>query len=641
MKTISSIFLTALLLACQITFAQRSVEVKKTNSDGSWQVGNLYDGSYALVIGNSEYSMGWKRLGGVKSDVVAVRDVLQRHGFEVEIEENLTSDRFEPRIKKFINDHGFERNNRLIIYYAGHGHTLNSVGDKRDLGYIISADTPLPDKDPLGFRRKAVSMYAIQTFAKEIQAKHAMFVFDSCFSGKLFTQRDTDKIPPFIVEKIDHPVRQFITAGDETQTVPDESIFRKAFVRGLEGDADRNGDGYIVGTELAEYLKEAVTNYSDRHQTPQYGLINDIDLDRGDFVFAVPGPNSLSPAALAWEKFKPMVRSFLKYDFVAGLNEGIAPVRSGNKWGYVDLSNNLIASIKYDKAYSFSEGMGVITLQEKWGSVNRAGKEIVAPKYEQMMKFSEGLSAVKLNGKWGLIDKNGKVVIPIIYEDAGSPSDGLIAAEQNGKYGYIDSAQKTVISFKHELAYDFSEGLATVSSDPVDFEFIDKTGRVLISSNYSCTSKFSEGFVEVGVESDMESVGENGFRIICKWGFIDAKGKKITDFIYDETDAFSEGLAVVVKDKKQGFIDKNGVEIIPLKYDVDECDCGRSSFSGGLAQVILNKKLGFINKTGKEVVPLKYDSVWCYAFKNEGFIGVTLNGKKGFVDLYGNEYFDF
>lgn len=266
---------------------QRGVEIKLKKADGQTQNVWLYQGSYALIIGNSEYSNGWDRLSGVKSDVIAVKNVLETHGFKVEIEENLTSERFETRIRKFINDYGFDRDNRLIIYYAGHGYTLNSAGDKRELGYIIPSDTPLPTKDERGFRQKAVDMYAINTFAKQIQAKHALFIFDSCFSGKMFALRNTLTISPFIYDKVDNPVRQFITAGDETQTVPDESIFRKAFVRGLEGEADRNNDTFITGTELADYLKEAVTNYSNRRQTPQYGLINDIDLDRGDFVFVI------------------------------------------------------------------------------------------------------------------------------------------------------------------------------------------------------------------------------------------------------------------------------------------------------------------------------------------------------------------
>lgn len=286
-KIVASILVTVILFGGTVFPQERGVEIKVKKADGKVQDVRLYSGSYALIIGNSDYSNGWDRLSGVVSDVVAVRNILQRHGFVVETEENLTSEKFEARIRKFINDYGYDRDNRLIIYYAGHGYTLNSAGDKRELGYIIPSDTPLPTKDERGFRQKAVSMIAIQSFARQIQAKHALFVFDSCFSGKLFALRNTLKVTPFIYEKVDSPVRQFITAGNETQTVPDESIFRKSFVRGLEGEADRNDDTFITGTELADYLKEKVTNYSERRQTPQYGLINDIDLDRGDFVFVL------------------------------------------------------------------------------------------------------------------------------------------------------------------------------------------------------------------------------------------------------------------------------------------------------------------------------------------------------------------
>lgn len=269
-----------------LIFAQtnRGVGVRVKDASGQTREINLYSGSYALVIGESDYTDGWESLSGVPGDVTAVRRILERHGFKVEISENLTSRDFDSRIKQFIDDYGFEPNNRLLIYFAGHGHTLKSAGDGRQLGYIVPVDAPLAAKDETGFRRKAVSMDAIQTYAKEIQAKHALFIFDSCFSGKLVTRGEI-AVPPFIQENVAFAVRQFITAGAANQPVPDDSIFRRSFVRGLEGEADRNKDGYVTGTELADYLKEKVTNYSERRQTPQYGKINDVDLDRGDFVF--------------------------------------------------------------------------------------------------------------------------------------------------------------------------------------------------------------------------------------------------------------------------------------------------------------------------------------------------------------------
>lgn len=84
------------------------------------------------------------------------------------------------------------------------------------------------------------------------------------------------------------PTRQFITSGNATQTVPDYSIFRQLFVDALAGKADEDNDGYILGSELAKYLKREVTNFSKRSQTPQFGKIQNYNLSRGDFVFVSP-----------------------------------------------------------------------------------------------------------------------------------------------------------------------------------------------------------------------------------------------------------------------------------------------------------------------------------------------------------------
>jgi hypothetical protein len=92
-------------------------------------------------------------------------------------------------------------------------------------------------------------------------------------------------VPDDITEKSAFPVRQYITAGREDEQVPDKSMFKRSFLIGLEGDADLTGDGYITGTELGMYLSDKVVNYTQGRQHPQYGKINNPDLDRGDFIF--------------------------------------------------------------------------------------------------------------------------------------------------------------------------------------------------------------------------------------------------------------------------------------------------------------------------------------------------------------------
>jgi hypothetical protein len=125
-------------------------------------------------------------------------------------------------------------------------------------------------------------MVQFETFAKDIQSKHALFVFDSCFAGTIFsTLRDR---PPAIDRKTAEPVRQFITSGNEEQSVPDVSIFRQQLVYGLSGEADLDRDGYITGSELGLFLENTVTNLTGGSQTPVYGKLMDPVLGRGDFV---------------------------------------------------------------------------------------------------------------------------------------------------------------------------------------------------------------------------------------------------------------------------------------------------------------------------------------------------------------------
>lgn len=68
--------------------------------------------------------------------------------------------------------------------------------------------------------------------------------------------------------------------------VPATSLFTQLLIRGLDGAADINSDGYGTGSELGEYLPQQMATYSTT-QNPQYGKIRDPRLDEGDIVFRV------------------------------------------------------------------------------------------------------------------------------------------------------------------------------------------------------------------------------------------------------------------------------------------------------------------------------------------------------------------
>lgn len=266
---------------------------KKTASSASMVLD--YDESHALVIGISQYTNGWPKLSGVPADVKEVSAALQKQGFQVTVKLDLKQAELDRALREFVGAHGQKPKNRLVIYFAGHGHTLTTK-DGRPLGYIVPADAPVPkENDPGPFKSLAISMSDIEKFAREIESKHALFVFDSCFSGSLFRVRSSG-IPDSISAMTDRQARQFITAGTEKQSVPDDSVFRRQFVKALAGEADYDRDGFITGSELGYFLRVTVTDITKKLQTPESGKIRDPDLSDGDIVFVSPGGPKTRPA---------------------------------------------------------------------------------------------------------------------------------------------------------------------------------------------------------------------------------------------------------------------------------------------------------------------------------------------------------
>lgn len=241
-----------------------------------------YEASHALLIGISDYTNGWPDLPSVPQEIKAVEDLLIQQDFYVTTALNLPARKLKETIEQFIERHGFDQDARLVLFFSGHGYT------RQNKGYIVPIDAPDPRMNAKDFLRQALSMDQILAWAQQIQSKHVLFLFDSCFSGAVFQTRSLPEYPPPITQATGLPVRQFITGGGMNDALPSKSVFTPAFIDALRfGWGDLNQDGYITGTELGLYLVQKVPMYVE--QTPQFARIKDYDLAQGDIVFSVGG----------------------------------------------------------------------------------------------------------------------------------------------------------------------------------------------------------------------------------------------------------------------------------------------------------------------------------------------------------------
>ncbi|MBA3706315.1 MAG: WG repeat-containing protein [Bacteroidetes bacterium] len=103
--------------------------------------------------------------------------------------------------------------------------------------------------------------------------------------------------------------------------------------------------------------------------------------------------------------------------FLSAFNIGFAQKKSGNKnaskasgndkWGVTE---------KYDAAGPFCNGLARVKKGIKWGYIDTLGRVIVPIKYNEVENFYGGVARVRMNlggskgSRWGLIDSTGREV---------------------------------------------------------------------------------------------------------------------------------------------------------------------------------------------------------------------------------------
>lgn len=246
-----------------------------------------YRESWAAIIGIDNYQK-WPKLRYAANDASAVRDLLvQKYKFKPDhvfllLNEQATRENILSLLgDKMANPEMIQREDRVLVFYAGHGAT-RKLPSGRDLGYIIPVDADLTS-----YQGRAISMTNFQDIAEAIPAKHLLFIMDSCYSGLALTRgAGIGPSANYLQEIARRSAREMFTASGADEQVADNgpnghSVFTWTLLQALDGRADLNHDGVITATELAAYVAPAVSSLS--HQTPAFG--NMPGSEGGDFIF--------------------------------------------------------------------------------------------------------------------------------------------------------------------------------------------------------------------------------------------------------------------------------------------------------------------------------------------------------------------
>lgn len=239
----------------------------------------LYYKSWGVVIGIENYLLAPK-IPGTVEDAKVMAEALRKLGFE-EVVELYDKDASSRRLQQTLVDflpRKVGRQDRLVIYFAGHAGVTQSASGK-DMGYLVPWDA-----QP-GNVSKAVTFEQLKEFSHRSASKHTLFLFDTAVRGWETSAAQALSLEGRSAPEDDTEKRavQVLTAADKGEAagrMQDRSLFVQALVKALSGEGDLDKNGWLMASELGQYVRQQV---SDRTKNAQHPVFAQLEGD-GDTI---------------------------------------------------------------------------------------------------------------------------------------------------------------------------------------------------------------------------------------------------------------------------------------------------------------------------------------------------------------------
>lgn len=337
---------------------------------------------------------------------------------------------------------------------------------------------------------------------------------------------------------------------------------------------------------------------------------------------------------------------------IGKFQNGIAPIKAGERYGAIDKSGNVILQPAFS-GVRITEA-GIITLEHKGGQrvfslFDFSGVKKTARSYEDLIQAPNGMFAARNRSYWGLVNQAGQEVVACVYDSLIQFMDDLIAVKFHKQFGIINTAEKWIappranrvelignsryLEFTPEATH-----LKAQNGSIIYFtsnKFVPFNGYLLETTSTGDVWKIDFDGVIVDRQfypkENTERVYEEseGYRVIKRngrYGFVDSKGRLRIANRYEDVGPFKEGFAAVKILGKWGFINlADNISVQPVYEQV-------FPFRNGRALVKQKGLFGLIDTSGKLVLPVRYERIEVLPTRN---ILIVANGQTGLADFSG------
>jgi len=386
------------------------------------------------------------------------------------------------------------------------------------------------------------------------------------------------------------------------------------------------------------------------------------------------------------------------YDEISLFNDTIFLVKSGDKYGLVDYTDQILIPVEYSSIEkdtlnfirlkrergaignskttvgicnyqgrilvpliytgigNYTSGLFPAKNEKYWGYLNAEGEQAIPFFYDTYRKFVSGVAAVRKNGLVGIIDTKGNWVAYPEYETVQYVNDSVWIWRRGYVSGFYSTTEKKGIPFMYD-------GLELINSNFVRFSQSGKYGllspqrKIILKAEWDKIEVYEDEKIVIAMRNDYYSIFylngnlkvymnypfarfhsyKDGMALVAhkgKYGFINRDGLLLVSTQYDEARPFSNGLAAIRIGTIWGYIDKNERFIANPYYDESK------DFDEKAAIVIKSGKYGLINKQGKETVKPQCEAIVLlksgnYLLKKEGRYGIAnAKGEESINPIY-------
>ncbi len=318
-------------------------------------ISSFYTKSWAVIIGINDY-LDFPALDYAVNDARAVEARFQSMGFEVISLKDLQATKENiMHVLKHELPEKVGKNDRLVIFYAGHG-AAGVLPTGEQMGFIIPSDAKsivdgrrieiiggevvVDDYETFPDKANFISVEDIRAISDNVKAKHIFYIIDGCYSGfmdpaayskinasrrigvnvtevdetsrglflsveqeetieEAIPERESSRTTPldYLDVITSRDTVQVMTAGSSGEEVYEKSghgIFTYYLLRALDGIADFNKDCVVRASELGTYLKQSVQEASASSQSPLFNRIS----GEGELIFIPPICKPIQPIHL-------------------------------------------------------------------------------------------------------------------------------------------------------------------------------------------------------------------------------------------------------------------------------------------------------------------------------------------------------